>query len=60
VVLPFKQIARMECVSSQLKHASELSRRGGWPEAELLHEAGFLRLDEFLELAIELGELRVV
>ena len=50
----------MECVSSQLKHASELSRRGGRPEAELLHEAGALRLDELLQLVIEFGKLGVV
>lgn len=50
----------MECVSPQLKHASELSRRGGRPEAELLHEAGALRLDELLELAVEFSEFGVV
>lgn len=60
VVLPLEQIARMQCVSPQLKHASELSRRGGRPEAELLHEAGALRLDELLELAVELGKFGVV
>jgi len=60
MVLPLEQIARMERVSPQFKHASELSRRGGWPEAELLHEAGLLRLDKLLELAVEFGELGVL
>jgi hypothetical protein len=60
VVLPLEQIAGMQCVSPQLKHASELSRRGGRPEAELLHETGFLRLDELLQLVVEFGELGVV
>jgi hypothetical protein len=60
VVLPLEQIARMECVSPQLKHASQLSRRGGRPEAELLHEAGALRFDKFLELAVEFCEFGVV
>ena len=60
VVLPLEQIARMECVSPQLKHTSKLSRRSSRPEAELLHEAGALRLDELLQLAVEFGKFRVV
>lgn len=60
MVLPLEQIARVQCVSPQLEHTSQLSRRGGRPEAELLHEAGALRLDEFLELVIEFGEFGVV
>lgn len=59
VVLPLEQIARVKCVSPQLEHASELSRRGGRPEAELLHETGALRLDELLKLVVELGEVGV-
>lgn len=59
-MLPLKQITRVQCVSPQLEHAPQLSRRGGRPEAELLHEAGALRLDEFLELVVEFGEFGVV
>jgi hypothetical protein len=60
MVLPLEQIAGMECVSPQLKHASELSRRGGRPEAKLLHETRALRLDELLQLIVEFGEVGVV
>lgn len=60
VVLPLQQIAGVKGVRPQFEDASELSRRGSRPEAELLHEAGALGADEFLESAVKLGEFGVV
>lgn len=60
MVLPLEQVAGVEGVGPQLEDAAELARRGGGPEAELLHQAVALGADELLELAVELGELRVV
>jgi hypothetical protein len=60
VVLPLKQVTGVQRISSQLKHTTELSRRRRRPEAELLHKTCALRLDELLQLVVELGKLGVV
>lgn len=60
MVLPLKKVTRVQSVCPQFKHTAELPRRGGGPKAELLHQTGTLRVDELLELAVELGELGVV
>lgn len=60
VVLPLKKVTRVQSVRPQFKHTAEFPRRRGGPKAELLHQAGALRVDELLELAVEFGELWVV
>lgn len=60
VRLPLEQVSRVQSVAPELEDAAELAGRGGGPEAEFLHQARALGVDEGLELAVELGELGVV
>jgi hypothetical protein len=46
-------------VGSQFEDATELSRSGGWPKRELLHQGRALRCDEGLEFRVKGGEVRM-
>jgi len=59
VGLPLKQVAGVQGIRSELKHAAELSGRGRGPEGELLHERGILAFDQGSKLLFESGVLGV-
>lgn len=60
VCLPFEQVTRVKRVGAQLEDTTELTWCCGRPEGELLHERNLLRVDQALQLMVELGELGVV
>lgn len=57
VGLPLQEVAGVQGIGSELKHAAELSGRCRGPEGELLHEGGILALDQGSKLLFEGGVL---
>jgi hypothetical protein len=60
VSLPLQEVARVQGVRTELKDSTKLARSSCGPEGELLHQRCLFRVDQGLELAIKLGEVRVV
>ena len=60
VRLPLEQVAGVQRVRAQLKEATEAARRGGWPEAELLHQGAMFVADQGAQLLVEVGVLGVI
>ena len=60
VRLPLQQVSWVQGVRTKLEDATKTAGRGGWPEAELLHQGGALRGDKRLELAVKGREIRVL
>jgi hypothetical protein len=60
VSLPLQEVARVQGVRTELKDSTKLARSSCGPEGELLHQRCLFRVDQGLELAIKLREVRVV
>ena len=50
---PFKKISRMKDIRTELKDSTEVARRCGRPERELLHQVGATAFQEFRKLLLE-------
>lgn len=58
--LPLQEVARVQGVRTKLEDSTKLTGSSCGPEGEFLHQGCLLRVDQRLELAIKLGEVRVV
>ena len=50
----------MKCVGTQFKDAAQLTRWGGGPEGEFLHQRGALGVDEGFDFLVEGREFGVM
>jgi hypothetical protein len=60
VCLPLQEVARVQGVRTEFEDSTKLAGSSCGPEREFLHQGCLLRVDQGLELAIKLGEVRMV